>query len=94
MALGLPVIGTRAAFEGIPAENRVQAFITDDAAEFAGAAANILLDPELAESTGAAARKFVQAWCAREPVMLRWKEEYARAVEHFRAGNKDAGSGS
>jgi sugar transferase (PEP-CTERM/EpsH1 system associated) len=59
MASGLPVVGTSLAFQGIPATEEDGVVVADDPKAFAGAVAEVLLDPER-RIRGARARCYVE----------------------------------
>lgn len=60
MSLGKPVVATPVAAEGVPAENRREIFICDDAGKFSGSLIALLDDPAMRESTGKAAKELVR----------------------------------
>lgn len=59
MAMGKAIVGTSAAFTGIPVQDGLHALVRDDPEEFAKAILALLEDEGLRRSLGKAARKFV-----------------------------------
>jgi glycosyltransferase involved in cell wall biosynthesis len=60
MSLGKPVVATPVAAEGVPAENKHEIFICNDAGKFSGTLISLLDDPVMREATGNAARELVK----------------------------------
>lgn len=76
MAAGRAVVGTRAAFEGIPVEHGVSGFVCDSVAE-AGTWAGVLLrDAALRAAVGRGAREVAAAHFASAVVGRRWEALY------------------
>ncbi len=71
MAMGLPVVATGRAFEGIDAQPGAEIFVEDDPAGFADRVSELLGNAELRVRAGAYARKFVESHHAWEPAMIR-----------------------
>ena len=63
MAMGLPVVGTSNAFQGIVAGHENGCRIVDDPQGFADEVVKILKDPEMQRECGRKAREFVQQHC-------------------------------
>ena len=66
MAMGLPVIGTSNAFQGISASEQNGIRIIDDPVSFAEEVVKLLNDPVLRSECGRRARQFVQQHCRWE----------------------------
>ena len=66
MAMGLPVVGTSNAFQGISATEENGIRIVDDPKRFADEIVNLLNTPSLRRECGARARDFVQRHCRWE----------------------------
>ena len=60
MACGLPVVGTRLAFQGIPAGDKDGVRAADDPESFARCGLDLARDPSLRAACGAAARAYVE----------------------------------
>jgi len=60
MASGLPVVGTRLAFQGIPAGDQDGVRATDDPESFARSVLDLIGDPSLRATCGTAARAYVE----------------------------------
>ena len=60
MACGLPVVGTRLAFQGIPAGDKDGVRAADDPESFARCVLDLTRDPSLRAACGAAARAYVE----------------------------------
>ena len=61
MAMGLPVVGTTSATQGVEGENGRDYLVADDARAFADSVCALLRDPARARSIGREARRFVEA---------------------------------
>jgi len=60
MAMGLPVVATSQAHEGLDARSGQHLYVEDNPFHFADAVTNLIVSPELRASVGQAARKFVE----------------------------------
>jgi glycosyltransferase involved in cell wall biosynthesis len=60
MAMGLPVVSTRVGAEGLPVADGQDIVLADSAAQFAGAAIQLLTDSERAQALGGAASRMVR----------------------------------
>jgi sugar transferase (PEP-CTERM/EpsH1 system associated) len=61
MAMGLPIVGTTSATQGVEARHEREYLVADDAAQFAEAVCRLLRDPSRARELGRGARAFVEA---------------------------------
>jgi sugar transferase (PEP-CTERM/EpsH1 system associated) len=60
MAMGLPVVGTTSATQGVEGESGRDYLVADDAREFADAVRRLLREPSRAREVGRNARRFVE----------------------------------
>jgi len=74
MAMGKPIVGTSAAFLGIPAQDGVGCLIRDDPTEFADALLWLLEDAGKRQSLGEQARAFVAEHFDRHRIVARLNE--------------------
>jgi len=61
MAMGLPVVGTTCATQGVDGMAGRDYIVSDDATGFARAVSSLLADPDVAAALGSRARSFVEA---------------------------------
>jgi glycosyltransferase involved in cell wall biosynthesis len=61
LAMGVPVVGTTAAVQGVDGEAGRDYLVGDDARTFAEAVCSLLRDPEGARDRGLRGRRFVEA---------------------------------
>lgn len=66
MAYGKPVVGTPIAFQGIPAKSGEEAFIAENAQDFARALEQLIVDPDLAENIAQCGHRLFQAEFSQE----------------------------
>jgi sugar transferase (PEP-CTERM/EpsH1 system associated) len=79
MAMGLPVVATRKAHEGIDARPGEHLFVEDDPVRFADLVLSLLADPERRAEVGRTARRFVEtrhSW----PASMRQLDDVIRRV--------------
>lgn len=60
MAMGLPVVGSTSATQGVQGQAGKHYWVTDDPAEHASMVVRLMADPEAARALGRAARQFVE----------------------------------
>jgi polysaccharide biosynthesis protein PslH len=61
MAMGLPVVGTTCATQGVGAQHSIHYVVADDPREQSAAIRQMMRDPSIGQKIGAAARKHVEA---------------------------------
>lgn len=71
MAMGKAVVGTSAAFTGIPVQDGVHALVRDDPEGFAEAMVTLLNDAALRRSLGKAAREFIAEHYDQQKIVAR-----------------------
>jgi glycosyltransferase involved in cell wall biosynthesis len=76
MALGLPVVGSGYAFEGIPARSGFEAFIADDPETFAAALSLLWRDVARRRRVGVDAKAFVDQHYGESAVAAKWVALY------------------
>lgn len=79
MAAGKPVVGTPAAFEGIPVEHGASGLVCDSVEQAGGQVSALLRDAPLRSALGAEARRVAAAHFRAADVGARWEALY-RAV--------------
>jgi sugar transferase (PEP-CTERM/EpsH1 system associated) len=87
MAMGLPVVGTTCATQGVDAKPERDYLVRDDAAGFARAVSALLAKPADAEALGARARSFVEANYDWEVVFRPLDEILARCAAKRAVGS-------
>jgi glycosyltransferase involved in cell wall biosynthesis len=80
MAMGLPVVGTTCATQGVDGQGERDYLVRDDAAGFARAVCDLLADRAAADALGARARAFVEAHYDWEVVFRPLDEILARTA--------------
>jgi polysaccharide biosynthesis protein PslH len=85
MAMGVPLVASSIAVQGLAVESGVHLFIADDDAEFAAAVKRLLLEPELRARMAAAARQYVETSHQWRVVIQRYEAELARGVARRRS---------
>jgi sugar transferase (PEP-CTERM/EpsH1 system associated) len=86
MAMGLPVVGTSAATQGVAAVEGRELLVRDEPASFAAAVADLLREPERALAVGRAARGYTERHCDWERVFAPLDGLLERAAAATRAG--------
>lgn len=85
MAMGVPVISTTSANEGINAKHQRDLLIADDPVKFADAVTQVLENPDLSQSLACQARVFVEKHFG-------WEQNLGQVDQAIRAAmNKDVG---
>jgi glycosyltransferase involved in cell wall biosynthesis len=88
MAIGRPVVGTPAAFEGIPALNGVHALIAGTADEMITGLINLCDRPELRKTLGEKAQELVNEEYGNELLTSRWRDLYNSVVDATEPSNR------
>lgn len=81
MAAGVPVVASRCANAGIGARDGKEILLADEPARFAGAAAELLSNPERAREVGEAGRAFIRRHFDPAGVKLKIDRLYRRVLE-------------
>jgi polysaccharide biosynthesis protein PslH len=84
MAMGVPLVASSIAVQGLAVESGVHLFIADDEAEFAAKVKRLLLEPALRARMAAAARQYVETSHQWRVVIQRYEAELARSVARRR----------
>ncbi len=82
MAMGVPVVSTTLANQGINAGDRKEIMIADDPADFARAVVELLLNEDLRRSMADQARRFVEEHYSWEQNLMALDNAIARALGH------------
>ncbi|MDR7295728.1 glycosyltransferase involved in cell wall biosynthesis [Pelomonas aquatica] len=84
MALGVPVVGTSHAFEGIPVSDGQEAYTRDTVAGFTSALIEIARTADL-QRMGRAAAEFVRRTYSFDAIVDQWEDVYATAQQRMTA---------
>jgi len=80
LAQGIPLVATRVAVEGIPAQNGHEALLADDARSFADAVCSLFDDPPAGERLAYAGRALVETAFDWKAIGIRLRAAYEAAV--------------
>jgi len=80
MAMGMPVVGTTVAFEGLDVKDGQDAFIEDEPERFAGRVVDLLADPSLRRKIGSNARRVVESKYDWNNIAIKLNEYYNELI--------------
>ena len=80
MAMGVPVVASSIAVQGLAVESGVHLFVADDDEEFAASVKRCLLEPALRARIASAARRYVESSHQWRAIMQRYEAEVGSSV--------------
>ncbi len=84
MAMGVPVVASSIAVQGLVVESGVHLFVADDDEEFAASVKRLLLEPALRARIASAARRYVESSHQWRVIVQRYEAELGRSVAKWR----------